>query len=179
MPKIIESLRENILSESRRVLFESGYGALSIRKIAVSCNVAVGTIYNYFENKDTIVANIMSEDWQKSLKEMAEKCELAQTAGEGFCAVFYALREYEELYRPVFAQYSGTGDALEIYGGRHRLLIGQIQKLLEKFLIRLGYAPDSLTAVAVEAILACAMHSEYGADSVTLLAERLYPTANK
>ena len=70
MPKIIEGAREKILANARRRLFEKGYQHLSLREVAKESGIATGTIYNYFANKDYLIASIMLEDWVKTLDNM-------------------------------------------------------------------------------------------------------------
>ena len=54
MPKIIPDLKKNIINKGRTILFEEGYDALSMRRMASECGIAVGTIYNYMRNKDDL-----------------------------------------------------------------------------------------------------------------------------
>lgn len=68
VPKIIENLREKLLSEARRQVQEFGYGAVTIRSVASACNVGVGTLYNYFPSKDNLIAAFMAEDWHAAIQ---------------------------------------------------------------------------------------------------------------
>ena len=70
MPKIIEGVRENILNTAREMLFSEGYQSISIRSVAKACGIATGTFYNYFDNKDFLIASIMMQDWQLALARM-------------------------------------------------------------------------------------------------------------
>ena len=70
MPKIIANLRERILAEARRQIEEQGYGATTIRSIASACGVGTGTVYNYFESKDMLIASFMVDDWMRCLDRM-------------------------------------------------------------------------------------------------------------
>lgn len=67
MPKIIENLREKLISETKLQLQEYGYAALNIRSIAKSCGVGVGTVYNYFPSKDAMIAGFLLEDWMECI----------------------------------------------------------------------------------------------------------------
>ena len=175
MPKIIGNLRETILKESRAILFRSGYHELSIRAIAEACGVAVGTIYNYYDNKDTIVAHVMMEDWSQILREMEERCSAAASMEDGCCEIFSALRRFQERFRPVFLEYSGTNENLGIYGSRHLYLRGQLEKLLNSRAARFSAVDGQLITLAAESILAIAKQSEFTEDSVRLLIGRLFP----
>ncbi|KEH85674.1 MULTISPECIES: TetR/AcrR family transcriptional regulator [Clostridium] len=68
MPKILENIKDTILSESKRILIEENYKALNIRQIAKSCNIGIGTFYNYFSTKDELVMEILKNDFNKSIE---------------------------------------------------------------------------------------------------------------
>ena len=46
MPKILESIREQLLETARRQIGKNGYGSTTIRSVASECGIAVGTVYN-------------------------------------------------------------------------------------------------------------------------------------
>lgn len=56
--------RESILKESRDLVSKEGLKALSIRKLAKNCGVAVGTIYNYFTSKDDLLISTIESVWE-------------------------------------------------------------------------------------------------------------------
>lgn len=56
--------RESILKESRDLVSKEGLRALSIRKLAKNCGVAVGTIYNYFTSKDDLLISTIESVWE-------------------------------------------------------------------------------------------------------------------
>ena len=67
MPKIIENLREQLLAEAKKQTSEQGYAKTTIRSVAGACGVGIGTVYNYFESKDVLIASFMVEDWQRGI----------------------------------------------------------------------------------------------------------------
>ena len=73
MPKIVENVKERILLETRKQIEEFGYSKVNIRGIAAACNIGVGTIYNYFESKDVIIANFMLSDWFLCIQKIKDK----------------------------------------------------------------------------------------------------------
>ncbi|QAA30307.1 TetR/AcrR family transcriptional regulator [Clostridium manihotivorum] len=68
MPKILLDVRDKLIEEGRTVLSNAGYEAFNIRDIAKSCNIGIGTFYNYFSNKDSLVIQIISSDWDKVIE---------------------------------------------------------------------------------------------------------------
>ena len=72
MPKILENLKETIINEARKQLFEKGYAGMTIRSVAEGCNIGTGTLYNYFKSKDILISAIILEDWWKCTGKMKE-----------------------------------------------------------------------------------------------------------
>ena len=95
MPKIIENLRQRLIEEARRQVNECGYAAMTIRSVAAGCGVGIGTVYNYFTSKDTLVASFMLEDWQKSIHLIRATSQESLDASEVFrCIYCQFLRAY-------------------------------------------------------------------------------------
>lgn len=63
MPKILQNPRETILKEGYSLLEDKGYKNFSMRELANRCDIGLGTVYNYFENKMSIVREIFNEIW--------------------------------------------------------------------------------------------------------------------
>lgn len=55
--------RNEIVSIAYKHAQKEGLSSLSIRSIAKECNVAVGTIYNYFPDKAALVTEVISTFW--------------------------------------------------------------------------------------------------------------------
>jgi AcrR family transcriptional regulator len=55
--------KEEILDVAYARAREEGLGALSIRAVARDCGVAVGTLYNYFPDKASLVSAIVLKFW--------------------------------------------------------------------------------------------------------------------
>ncbi len=72
MPKKIERIREQLLSEARLQIKENGYSSVTVRSVAGACNLGIGTVYNYFESKDALIATFLLEDWGLCLEKMRE-----------------------------------------------------------------------------------------------------------
>lgn len=64
MPKIIDNPEQLILTQAREILLKDGIEKLSIRRVAKQSKLSVGTIYNYFANKEELMARIMIEYWE-------------------------------------------------------------------------------------------------------------------
>lgn len=67
------SLREQILETSRKLLYNDGYKALSMRKIAKKVGVTATSIYLYFDNKDHLLHTLIEESVEDLSKAMDEE----------------------------------------------------------------------------------------------------------
>lgn len=142
MPKVIENIRETILQTAKNTLLSDGYDRLSLRGVARQCNIAVGTIYNYFPSKLTLIAAIMLEDWAEQTEKMQKDYANAENAEAGIKSIFSNLREFALLYQDVWNMSMHSKEVRnEMLNGRSRRLmlieqlVGVIRTLLERFKI--------------------------------------------
>ncbi len=173
MPKIIGDARRQILLAARRTLFAEGYSGLSLRGVAQDCSIAVGTIYNYFKDKDTLIASVMFEDWEKTLAQMDEVCAAAPSAEEGLAGIEQALRQFAQLYTSVWEQFSRAGGSSGVVSSRHQMLRGQISQRISALLDRLGYEDAVLAPLLAETVLAAALQPDIGPEQIRRLARRM------
>ena len=68
----IVTSREAILKECRAMVMEHGIQSINMRSVAAACNVAVGSIYNYFPSKVDLI-NATVEDVWKDIFHMSGK----------------------------------------------------------------------------------------------------------
>jgi TetR/AcrR family transcriptional regulator, fatty acid metabolism regulator protein len=61
---------EEILRAAIKVFAEVGYSNAKISKIAEVANIATGSIYSYFENKEKILFTILKNIWEKLAGEL-------------------------------------------------------------------------------------------------------------
>lgn len=175
MPKVLPGLKEKLLAAARAQLFAGGYTALSLRGIAGECGIAVGTIYNYFENKDTLVASVMLVDWQQALRQMDDRCAAAGDIPQGILAMHGAISGFAALYRPVWNQFSAAGGSSDALNSRHRMLRGQLEQRLGGLLTRFGREGDMVLApLLAETILAAAVQPDITPHSMEQLMTRLF-----
>lgn len=63
MPKIIKNLNEKIISICTNLFGSHGYENVEMKMIAKECNVAVGTLYNYYNSKWNIYEEVLNLFW--------------------------------------------------------------------------------------------------------------------
>lgn len=175
MPKILPGLKENLLAAAREQLLNGGYAALSLRGIARQCGIAVGTIYNYFDSKDTLVASVMLADWLQTLQQMDADCAAVQNMPQGVLAMHGEIAAFAGVYRPVWNQFSAVGGSSDALNSRHRQLRGQLEQRLLALLARFDRQQDAdLVPLLAESILAAAVQTDITPHSMERLACRLF-----
>jgi len=175
MPKIIEGAREKILVNARRRLFEKGYQHLSLREVAKESGIATGTIYNYFMNKDYLIANIMLEDWEKAVEKMEKRVKTAVSVKAGVEGICQSIEEFSDIYAGIWQQPSVAAAASPDLQHRHQFLSGQVGEKVNLLLDAKGYGnKKNYTALIVELILTSNGKTEVKEQLGELL-QQLYP----
>lgn len=97
MPIIVnkEEKRRNIALSCRELLLEHGINSLTISQIAKTAGVGKGTIYEYFENKEDIVFEIITTFIVEHEKKLLELVEAPITTKEKLFHFFFLLFENE------------------------------------------------------------------------------------
>jgi Transcriptional regulator len=153
MPKKIENIRESILQDAHAILKTEGYEALTIRRVAKDCAIAVGTVYNYFPSKEVLSASIMLEDWQKTLKQINQKCQKTNDLAQGIRWTYQGVMSFARTYRSAWSSYIFTGHETQEIKHRHAQLVQQIASCLHPFLN--GRQPRHYDLYLAENILTC------------------------
>lgn len=175
MPKLIEDAPKRILETAKEQLFTVGYKKLTMRKTAVLCGIATGTIYNYFPNKEMLVASIMAKDWSKVLSCMRRACQAAQDMEAGVRAIYDGLCAFSQEYERVWAEYGFGGGLPAGFGARHLMLRQQLAQLLLPLLERFGKEEDAMIApLFCETILAAAMQKDIDYPALKQLVEKTF-----
>ncbi|QLI80935.1 TetR/AcrR family transcriptional regulator [Chitinibacter fontanus] len=77
-----ETKREQILAGARAIFMEHGYAAASMEKIAKTAGVSKGTLYNYFENKETLFIALIQGECCKAEAHSAPPTEFSDAPPE-------------------------------------------------------------------------------------------------
>ncbi len=175
MPKIIDGARERILANAKKRLFENGYQHLSLREVAKESGIATGTIYNYFANKDYLIASIMLEDWGIAVEKMEKYITGASSVREGVEGICQAIDAFSEIYISVWQQPAVAAAAASDMLHRHQFLVSQIEEKVNALLDSHGYGDKKeFTALIAELILNSFGKNVLRAQLGSLL-EQLYP----
>lgn len=159
MPKILPpGIREKALAEARDLLSTAGYSALNMRAVAARCDIAVGTLYNYFPCKEYLTGCVVLEDWNTAYQKMKQAASSAAAALDGIRQIYALLCGFvaDHQYLYTFDLHKVKGKYA--YANRHSVLLEQITALLRQLLIRFipQLEPDNLTFLA-ESLLNCSV----------------------
>jgi AcrR family transcriptional regulator len=174
IPKIIENIRGDIMRCAEIILKTDGYNAMSIRRIARECKTAVGTIYNYFESKDDLVANIILKDWLNAVSRMTEMVNSSKNYADGAVGIYLEIQKFESVYKNVWKQYSETVGSHGIILDHHMQLRAQISKLLD--LLAKSTGCERLcesSPIIAEAIIAATLQQDMNELTIRRFAELL------
>lgn len=90
-----EEKRRNIALSCRELLLEHGINSLTISQIAKTAGIGKGTIYEYFENKEDIVFEIITTFIAEHEKKLLELVYAPKTTREKLFYFLYLLFENE------------------------------------------------------------------------------------
>ena len=161
MPKIIKDPEDRILQAARKRLLDNDLSSFSLRGVAADCGIAVGTIYNYFRDKESLMAAVMARDWTDALKGVRMQLDQAGSLREGLLYICRGIRSYRQIYRDVWSSYQAGGDFSTRYRARHEMLLSQIREMIRDLYGRFGVpCPENRRTLFAELIIAGAQHPE-------------------
>ena len=67
MARLIKNPKQLILGKAKEILYNQGYHKLNMRDLSKQCDIALGTIYNYYPTKEELVIELMADYWQNYL----------------------------------------------------------------------------------------------------------------
>lgn len=68
MPRIIEGVRDRILDSAQVIFEKDGFAQADMRSIAEAAGIAVGTLYNYYSNKNELFSMVLYRMWQRTVE---------------------------------------------------------------------------------------------------------------
>ncbi len=152
MPKIIKNAKDVIIQAAKEELKENP-SAFSMRNVAKKTSIAVGTIYHYFPDKLTLVANILAEEWIALYQDRKIMMEEVKDKEEMIQIIHDLVRDYKDKFQKIYLSYRGKEGALD-YAKLHKKFVYQLRDLLQVGIKKLGIAIDmERDAVIIEMIL--------------------------
>lgn len=124
MPKIIKNVKEDLLKEGKKQLLSNGYLDLNIRNITKECNIGTGTFYNYFKNKEQLVIDIISNDWNTILDISNEAIKKDISFKEKIIIISNNINDFLKNHRLIFSEMAN-------HSSKNHYVIEPIYKILE------------------------------------------------
>lgn len=93
--------KEAIMQVCRQIVSEKGLAALNMRAVAKECHIALGTLYNYYSDKDELLIATVESVW-KDIFHMDQKCEVDFSFPEYIGYLFECIQRSAEEYPNFF-----------------------------------------------------------------------------
>jgi AcrR family transcriptional regulator len=100
--------RERILAASAKLFARNGWDGATTRDIAVASGIATGTLFNYFQSKEAVVAALMAEAFTKAREEFEAQRDHRQSLEEDLFSFVYAGLKKLRKFRKVLASAAET-----------------------------------------------------------------------
>lgn len=117
-----------LLDEARRQVSERGYAGTTVRSVAAACGLACGTVYNYFESKDMLIASFVADDWIKCTA--ALRLSPAADAKELMRQIYDMLVAFSLSHQTLFTDPDAAKTFNSIFSQRHSQLRRQIAEMI-------------------------------------------------
>lgn len=167
MPKIIENLREDIVSKSIEIIKTDGIEALNIRRLSKELGIAASTVYNYFDSKEAIIGTVAMEKWEETLHGIDEACSSGMAELDILTSIADRLKGF---FKPLFAFHISSmkkgreeAEPVSIHRDNYKKEItGQLSAKIEEMLLSRGHGEDeaaNAAGVLAALIIAC-MHND-------------------
>ncbi len=157
MPKIIENIRDQLLTEAKKQMTERAYSDITIRSIASACSLGVGTVYNYFKSKEMLIGSVLYEEWKMHLAKLH-----SFDTGDPYClfhGIYDSICSFTKENEKLFSDENAMKLASTSFSNRHRLLRDQIafiilplckQRKVDNAVFTSQFISESLIAWSVE-----------------------------
>lgn len=116
-----------IVAASRELAAEQGLQALNMRNVAQRCNVAVGSVYNYFSSKEDLIAATIQDVWQ-DIFHKNQPCTQPESFVGYLELIFQSVREGAAEYPNFFSTHSMS------FGGGER---GRGRQVMEEYFVHM------------------------------------------
>ncbi len=120
MPRVLENVRERLVVELEAMMADPTAG-VSLRALAERVGIGVGTIYNYFPDKDQLILEVLDREWSRTIAGVHEAIRSAEPNLESRVQLMLELL-YDDLERLVRAggRRKAVMDGVAGDGNEHR-----------------------------------------------------------
>lgn len=137
MPKLIKDIEKKILNSAEKLFYEYEYAHISMRMIAKDSGIAVGTIYNYYNDKESLFLKLLTRNWTESYHRIVQVArdfnDPKVALKKFFDMLFVEIEKKKVLGREIMM--TSNMSAQKNHTGEHFVSFNQMEKkLLESFL---------------------------------------------
>lgn len=108
MPKIIEGLAEKIADAARTIMAKRGIAGVDMRSVAHEAGVAVGTVYNHYPDKESLLLAVLTSEYETFRCELALQLEPVHQKAERLVIVIEGLYSFVTERRGIWESF-GAG----------------------------------------------------------------------
>jgi AcrR family transcriptional regulator len=138
MSRITENPQQLILSKAKDILYNEGYQKLSMRNISKACNIALGTIYNYYPTKKELVVEMMADYWHEYFNRIEGTANLDCNFYEKLHKIFDELSIFIKTFKEVWLkpELYDNPDYIESSAEKEDIYIERLVIFIEDILIK-------------------------------------------
>ena len=92
--------KEEIMLSCRKIVAEQGLPALNMRTLAKECGIALGTLYNYYSDKNELVIAATESVWQDILGDNKPEngIRFTQYVSQTYARILSGLKDYPDFF---------------------------------------------------------------------------------
>ena len=158
-------LRDTLLSCASRIECAEGVDAINIRRLAAEANIAVGTVYNYFESKQEVLLSLTETYWENALSQMRASVTAARF-GQQIAQIITFLRgkmnDCAEILMRSLHDDAATG----------RIRMAAMQRMLREALMERLKQDDSIRADAWDSVFTKEAFADFVLANLILLLQQ-------
>ncbi|GFP75498.1 hypothetical protein bsdtw1_01578 [Clostridium fungisolvens] len=138
LSRIIENPKQLILKKAKEILYNEGYSKLSMRTLSKACDIALGTIYNYYPTKKDLVIEMMTDYWQEFLYSVQKISDLESDIYVKFNEIYSELKNFIESFRQYWLTPELYGSPEFVEGGlkQEYVFIERLVIIVENILVK-------------------------------------------
>ncbi len=125
--------KQEILEACRAIVAELGVHALNMRNVAKRCDVAVGSLYNYFSSKDDLMTQVVESIWEEIVFrdfDRSEQSDFLRSVGDLFRNISTGSQRYP-LFLMMHSMNIASSDKMRARQAMKRFFSLIEQRLLE------------------------------------------------
>lgn len=138
LSRAIDNPKQLILSKAEEILYNEGYQKLSMRNISKACDIALGTIYNYYPTKKELIVDMMTGYWHEYFFKVQSIANLDCSFYEKLYEVFNILNTFIKNFKAIWLkpELYENPDYIESGIEKENIYIERLITFIENILIK-------------------------------------------